>query len=189
MATQEHHKNTIAVYIDARRALDVMRTPPSRRRTLVLDQGVLRVTWYTPQQITTVHTLRQQGCTYPQICARTGWSYSAVRYMRGMRLADPGDRLEAAAALADTTPSTMKDMMNPTAVYIEALRALDVMEKEVQDGFETGFWRSNLARIRDEGADRVTFSAKDQACIRTLVETYFSPERAAELFYAQERLL
>ena len=58
-----------------------MRPLPSRRRTLGHDQGVTHVTRYTPQQIATVHALRQHGCTYQRICALTGWSYSAVQRM------------------------------------------------------------------------------------------------------------
>ena len=92
--------NPTAAYIEALRALDGRVAAQYRRRTRVLEGGVLRVTWYTPQQITTVHTLRSQGCPYKHICARTGWSYSAVRYMLGMQLAEP----EAAAARADTIP-------------------------------------------------------------------------------------
>ena len=87
-----------------------MRPLPSRRRTLVSERGVLQVTWYTPQQITTVHALRRQGYTYKQICALTGWSFSAVQRMVGLVLLDPvaqqeaARRQERAAALADTIP-------------------------------------------------------------------------------------
>ena len=70
-----------------------MPRPTYRRRTRVTTQGVTRVTRYTPQQIATVHALRQHGCTYQRICALTGWSYSAVQRMVRMDLVDPGQGL------------------------------------------------------------------------------------------------
>ena len=70
-----------------------MRPLPSRRRTRVTLSGVTRVTRYTPQQIETVHALRQQGCTYQRICALTGWSYSAVQCMVRLVVVDPGQGL------------------------------------------------------------------------------------------------
>ena len=78
-------------------------------------------------------------------------------------------------------------MTTPTAVYIDALRALAVMEKEVQAGFEADFLASNLDRVQQYG-DQTWFSAPQQACIRQLVEKYFSPARAAEIL-GQQRLL
>ena len=102
MATPAPPKHPTAVYVEALYALD-RDVPPCRRRTLVLDQGVLRVTWYTPQQITTVQLLRQQGWTYAQICTRTGWSISAVRYMARMALVEPDPRQEAATAPRETS--------------------------------------------------------------------------------------
>jgi len=61
------------------------------------------------------------------------------------------------------------------------------MEQEVQDGFETEFMASTMARIAHYG-DRTRFSPKQCAVIVKLVARYLAPERAAELL-GQQRLL
>ena len=73
------------------------------------------------------------------------------------------------------------------AVYVAALRALDAMDAAVQDGFETDFLVSNLARVQQYG-DRIRFSPKQQAVIRTMVEQYLGAAQAAEWFHGQQRL-
>ena len=78
-----------------------MRRPTARRRTRVTLSGVTRVTRYTPQQIETVHALRQQGCTYQRICALTGWSYSAVQCMVRLVVADPAHPTPSACPARD----------------------------------------------------------------------------------------
>ena len=76
-----------------------------RRRTRVLELGRPVVTWYTPQQIATVHALRREGATVAAIARATGWAYHRVRRMLDMQVvADQGARQEAAAALADEIP-------------------------------------------------------------------------------------
>ena len=70
--------------------------------------------------------------------------------------------------------------LHTTAVYVTALRALDAMDAEVQDGFETDFLASNLARVQ-QYEDRTRFSAKQQAVIRKMVEQYLGAGVLAEL--------
>ena len=76
----------------------------------------------------------------------------------------------------------------PPAVYVEALYALASVEHRIHVDAARDFLAATLARLQQEG-DQTWFSAPQQACIRQLVETYFSPARCAELFYGQERLL
>lgn len=71
--------------------------------------------------------------------------------------------------------------------YIDAIKALDAMEHEVQDGFELDFLTSNLARVRQYG-DGTRFSSKQQACIRRMVETYLGAHQAAEWFHGQRSM-
>ena len=78
--------------------------------------------------------------------------------------------------------------LDEPAVYVAALRALDGMDAEVQDGFEVDFLASNLERVQQYGA-RTRFSAKQQAVIRKMAEQYLGAAQAAEWFHGQQRLL
>lgn len=76
---------------------------------------------------------------------------------------------------------------NDTAAYIAALQALDTMERELADGFETEFVVSNLARIAQYG-EQTRFSDKQKKVIQALVEDYLGEAHAKELL-GQMRLV
>lgn len=70
--------------------------------------------------------------------------------------------------------------MNATAMYVQALRDINALDREVQAGFEAEFLASAMTRIAQYG-DATRFSAKQRAVIRRMTETYLTTERAAEL--------
>ena len=86
-----------------------------------------------------------------------------------------------------TISSEYQEASGSNEVFAEAIRDLDAMPDELEDGFEADFVISNLERIAKYGDD-TRFSDKQKAVIIKLVEKYLGVGRAAEM-QGQMRLI